>query len=75
MSEAIHAATKILRHGYEESNPNTGLVNRGYLEAELGDARFAMIMLCEAGDLRKDRIHYHADSKKERIKKWTHHQP
>lgn len=74
MAEAIHAVGKVLRHGYENSNPNTGVVNRGNLESELGDVRYAMIMLCEAGDLNKERIHYFARMKRERIGRYLHHQ-
>lgn len=74
MAEAIHAVGKILRHGYEDSNPNTGVVNRGNLERELGDVRCAMIMLCEAGDVSKEKIHDLARLKRERIGKYLHHQ-
>lgn len=77
MGEAIQAIGKILRHGYESENPDewrdTGN-NRCHLEKELGDVRYAMIALCDAGDLRKDRIHTSADKKKIRIQQYLHEQ-
>ena len=73
MAEAIHAVGKILRHGYEGSSDD-GVVNRGNLERELGDVRCAMIMLCEAGDVSKEKIHDLARLKRERIGKYLHHQ-
>lgn len=67
MGEALQEIGKILRHGYDACNPNTGITNRRRLEIELGDVRHAMIMLCDAKDVRKDAIHEHADYKKATI--------
>lgn len=76
MGEAQQAIGKILRHGYESTNPFDlcGFSNRQSLERELGDVRHAMIRLCEAGDLSKDQIHARAEAKREVIKPWLHHQ-
>ncbi|OWK35445.1 MazG nucleotide pyrophosphohydrolase domain-containing protein [Fimbriiglobus ruber] len=77
MGEAIQIIGKILRHGYDSTHPDEpfGPDNREILEKELGDVRCAMILLCEAGDLRKEAIHRHADDKRERVGKYLHHQP
>src|SRR5688572_24327001 len=77
MGEAVQIIGKILRHGYDSRHPDEpfGPDNREMLEKELGDVRCAMILLCEAGDLRKETIHGHAADKKERVKRYLHHQP
>ena len=76
MGEAIQAACKILRHGYEKGDPTRQkfITNRQWLETELGHVRNSMIMLCECGDLSKGNIHASAEAKKISISKWTHHQ-
>lgn len=72
--EVIQAIGKILRHGYESTHPNGGLTNRRSLEKEMGDVRFAMIQLCEAGDISKINVHAWANAKRERIQPFLHHQ-
>ena len=75
LGEAQQAIGKILRHGYESQNPfEPGPTNRDRLEKECGDVRHAMIRLCEAGDLSKERIHKCADLKRENVKPYLHHQ-
>ena len=78
MGEALHAIGKILRHGYESSDPtlpkDQQISNRSMLTKELGDVRAAMILLCQAADLSKDTIHYWADAKLRSVRKWMHHQ-
>lgn len=75
MGEAQQMIGKILRHGYESSNPNTkGPTNLQALERELGDVRAAMIILCNAGDLSKYMIHAQADEKQITWLRWSHHQ-
>jgi hypothetical protein len=78
MGEAIQMVGKILRHGYESFDPNIPrhqtMTNRQYLELELGDVRQAMILLCDAGDLNKETIHYHADRKAKSVEQYLHHQ-
>ena len=80
-AEVIVAIGKIQRHGYESYDPtipvgtgNHPVTNRQALEDELGDVRYAMIMMCEAGDLRKEAIHRSAGFKRQTIKPWLHHQ-
>jgi hypothetical protein len=74
--EAIQAIGKILRHGYESSNPFDTLqrTNRQSLERELGDVRHAIIRLCDAGDLSKAAIHARADEKAVAVRPYLHHQ-
>lgn len=74
LGEAQQAAGKILRHGYESTNPDGGPTNRATLERELGDVRHAMIRICAAGDLSKDHIHTWADEKAINVEKYLHHQ-
>lgn len=76
--EVVQIIGKIQRHGYESHNPkakgeDAGEKNRERLERECGDVRHAMIRLCAAGDLDKDKIHAHADAKRLSIGKWLHH--
>lgn len=74
MGEAIQAIGKVFRHGYETTHPDGGPTNRDMLENELGDVRYAMIAICEAGDLSKAKIHDWADIKRHTIGRWLHHQ-
>jgi NTP pyrophosphatase (non-canonical NTP hydrolase) len=74
-AEVIQAVTKILRHGYSSHHPNGGADNRQNLEGELGDLRFATILMCEAKDIKKDEIHTNAHDKGERVRQYLHHQP
>lgn len=76
LGEAQQAIGKILRHGYDSSNPVSGdtATNRQMLEKELGDVRHAMIRLCDAGDLNKSSIHDRAEIKAVSVQPWLHHQ-
>ena len=73
MGEAIQAVGKIQRRGYESCHPVDGPTNRESLERELGDVRHAMIRLCDAGDLSKQKIHDRADMKAETVSQYLHH--
>ena len=73
MGEAIQAIGKVLRHGYESRHPEGGPTNREALEHECGDVRHAMIRLCDAGDLDKQRIHDCADMKAKTVSRYLHH--
>lgn len=75
LGEAQQAIGKILRHGYESCHPGRpdGPTNREALERELGDVRLAMIMLCERGDLSKERIHKRAELKRDNVALYLHH--
>ena len=75
MGDAIQAIGKILRHGYASHHPESQQNNRDNLEHELGDVRFAMLLMCEAGDVDKQEIHDYADEKRESVAQYLHHQP
>jgi hypothetical protein len=74
MAEAIQAACKILRHGYENSHPDGGQTNRQSLERELGDARLAMLLMTDSNDVEAMNIHEWAVSKDKTIWQYLHHQ-
>lgn len=74
LGESIQIIGKILRHGYESRHPNGGPSNRQLLEKELGDVRWAMIFLCESGDLSKAAIHAGADEKAAKVVQYLHEQ-
>jgi hypothetical protein len=74
--EVIKAAMKILRHGYESTNPDAQPAlsnNRGDLMDELGHVRFAEHLLIESGDLVNPRIALSAAQKRTKIQKYLHH--
>ena len=73
MGEAIQSIGKVLRHGYESTHPDGGPTNREALERECGDVRYAMLLLCEARDLDKKRIHDRANIKARTVLKYMHH--
>lgn len=73
MGEAIQAAGKVLRHGYETHHPAGGVTNRYALEHECGHVRHAMVRLCDTGDLDKQRIHDSADAKARTVSRYLHH--
>src|ERR1700688_4690436 len=79
--EVVQAACKILRHGYESTNPNEVVdddhlpeTNRGALERELGDLAHAQKRMEEAHDLSPHAIDQRRMSKPERIEPYLHHQ-
>lgn len=80
--EVVQAAAKILRHGYESTNPKAIVpaaarpeTNRAALERELGDLGHALQRMEQAGDLNGASIALRVASKPERIKPYLHHQP
>jgi len=75
-SEVIQAGCKILRHGYESTNPKVPLsqTNRQDIERELGDLLHALTRLCMAGDLNGAEIERRRDSKPAHIAPYLHHQ-
>ncbi len=74
--EVIQIACKILRHGYESTNPmmDSDETNREALERELGDLGHAVRRMEKAHDINPLAITARADSKPERIKPYLHHQ-
>lgn len=77
LGESLQMIGKILRHGFESSNPlSTGPVNtnRDLLEAELGHVKHAIDRLANNGDLSLEKITQSAEKKSLTISRWLHHQ-
>lgn len=74
--EAIQAACKVLRHGYESydptADPHAQPSNRQSLAKEIGDVRASIEMLCI--DIDKKAILEQANNKLVSLRQWTHHQ-
>lgn len=76
LGETQQAIGKILRHGYESTNPliPNSPTNRQALQKELGDVRCAIGFLTQTGDLQERAIQESAKLKKVTAQKWLHHQ-
>lgn len=76
LSEAIQAACKILRHGYESSNPEIiHMTNNRYdLEKELGHVQNSVNMMLQSGDLEIRRIDMSKEIKAVEVRRYLHHQ-
>lgn len=77
MGEASRVVGKVLRHGYESSDPtgrDTG-VNRTQLEKEVGDVFGAVEMMTSSGDLKGAAIDIFTVARRASVKKYLHHQP
>ncbi len=79
--EVIQAACKILRHGYESTNPKAITpedenpeTNRAALEREIGDLGHAVARMEKAADINPLAIRARAASKPARILPYLHHQ-
>lgn len=75
LGEVQQVIGKILRHGYESTNPlvKNDKTNRQKLEMELGDVMLVIRMMKQAGDLNMDTITARSITKVEKINKWLHH--
>lgn len=74
LGEAQQAIGKILRHGLDSHHPATGSINRSALEKELGDVRFAIDLLCAAGDVNRLNIMAAIEKKSGKVGQYLHHQ-
>jgi hypothetical protein len=76
MAESIHAIGKILRHGYESTNPimPNGLNNREWLETEIAHVFVAARLMFDAGDIRRSTCEDHQKDKQESVRRYLHHQ-
>src|SRR5271170_3832362 len=76
LGEAQQAIGKILRHGYESTNPTIqdGPTNRQTLEYELGDVKAAMTLLANERDVSIAEIDRNSEYKLLRVGKYFHHQ-
>ena len=73
-AEVIQAATKIQRHGYEGTYPDSGETNRAALERELGDLTWAITRLTGCGDVKSHAIIKASSDKARRVIPYLHHQ-
>lgn len=75
LAEVQQVIGKILRHGYESHNPfdENKTTNRSLLEGELGDAQYAIQLMCLENDVSNPKIQDYAKSKSSRVKKYLHH--
>lgn len=73
--EVIQAATKILIHGYDSSNPfdSDHITNREQLQEEIGHFVNAMSMLGVSKDIDLDECEKHTERKRISVSKWLHH--
>lgn len=76
MGEALQAVGKVLRHGYDSTNPliETGTDNGRDLENECGHVLAALKMLCDEGDLTSVNVTRSRRKKLHSVKQWLHHQ-
>jgi len=80
--EAIQAACKVLRHGYQSRNPKWIAsaehphpeTNRQELERELGDLSHAVVRMVNSGDVSRQVIEERRRSKPVRMLPYLHHQ-
>jgi hypothetical protein len=76
-AEAIAIVGKILRHGYESTNPTLPLdeqrTNRSLLTQEIGDVLHAIDRLTSSCDLDADAINNARANKRDSVVRWMHH--
>lgn len=74
--EVVQAIGKVLRHGYENYNPDdpARTTNRESLERELGDMAAAIQMMTERRDLNSAFIRHCQRKKLDKVGKYLHHQ-
>jgi NTP pyrophosphatase (non-canonical NTP hydrolase) len=76
LGESVKAIGKILRHGYESSNPDDSKqTNRQDLEMELGDVHAASIMMYTAKDISQTKVKKYCRKKLTKPYRHLHHQP
>ena len=75
-AEVIQAVGKIVRHGYESSDPTRteSATNRRVLESELADIRFAMSMMTQAADVSSRTIEAAISARLRNPDRYMHHQ-
>lgn len=75
-SEVIQICGKILRHGYNSYNPfdEKKIINKSFLEKELGDVLFAIKLLETSNEIDIEVIKKRSIDKIELAKPFLHHQ-
>jgi hypothetical protein len=75
-AEVAQVIGKILRHGYESSNPfdPERVTNRQNLEVEVGQLLYALALATTAGDLSTKGVAFGRTNKAMTVERWLHHQ-
>lgn len=75
-AEIIQISSKILRHGFESSNPfdESETTNRRHLEKELGDLMYWVEQLSENSDINLMNVGISQEEKSDTAKKYTYYQ-
>ena len=76
IGECQHVIGKILRHGYNSTNPvkKDGVTNRELLDQELGDVQYAVSLMVHCGDVRRGKIQAGRNKKALTVWRYLHHQ-
>lgn len=74
-AEVVQIVGKILRHGYDSSNPlvDASPTNKQNLEKELGDVELVVDMLKSCGDVDADAIQHRRKTKPAKMMLWLHY--
>lgn len=75
-AEVQHIACKILRHGYESSNPlkSPATPNRTLLTEEIGHLRYAILLMNVNEDYDFDQSTRFMNLKRDSLRQYLHHQ-
>jgi len=71
--EVLQAVGKVLRHGYDNFNPKTGLTNREALSQEVGDLLAVIALAGERGDINASIVSKFKDEKLIKAKPYLRH--
>ena len=73
--EVIQIIGKVLRHGYESTNPQQKHLgtNRDMLTKEIGDVLMAADFIIDFGDVDRQRVLINMQEKYDRIRPYLHH--
>lgn len=76
-SEIIHIVGKIIRHGYQSTDPTKKVkervTNRALLQNEIGQLQWTVQHMIKQGDLYEGSIEHTRDTRKEKVVKYLHH--
>ncbi len=72
-SEVIHAIGKVLRHGYTNTHPDSGITNKKRLEEEIAHVFVAYELLQDNNDIDKDNVEANTWKKAQTMKKYLYY--
>ena len=75
LGEVQQIVGKILRHGYDSSNPSeeNGKTNREKLEIEIGDLICGLGLMVQEHDVQQSKMEEQTFKKVEKLNKWLHY--